>query len=86
MNERLELSLRCAREHRDDMARWLALEVLLNDPEALADAVLEEHLYALQDKIEQKLRAAARTIERKKIKYSLDNSPDLSGDTDLEFS
>ena len=41
------------------MARWLALEVLLNDPMALEDTVLEEHLYALQDKIEQKLRAAA---------------------------
>ena len=59
MNENLELSLRHAREHRDDMARWLALEVLLNDPKALEDTVLEEHLYALQDKIEQKLRAAA---------------------------
>jgi hypothetical protein len=59
VNETLELSLRQAREHRDDMARWLALEVLLNDPEALGDAVLEEHLYVLQDSIEQKLRAAA---------------------------
>ena len=59
MNENLELSLRHAREHRDDMARWLALEVLLNDPGALEDAVLEERLYALQDKIEDKLRAAA---------------------------
>ena len=59
MNEKLELSLQHAREHRDDMARWLALEVLPNDPKALEDTVLEEHLYALQDKIEQKLRAAA---------------------------
>lgn len=58
MNETLELSLQQAREHRDDMARWLALEVLLNDPEALGDSVLEEHLYVLQDRIEQKLRAA----------------------------
>ena len=58
MNEILELSLRNAREHRDDMARWLALEVLLNDPAALEDPVLEEHLYHLQDKIEAKLRAA----------------------------
>ena len=41
------------------MARWLALEVLLNDPEALCDPMLEERLYILQDKIEQKLRAAA---------------------------
>jgi hypothetical protein len=59
VNENLELSLRHAREQRDDMARWLAVEVLLSDPKALEDAVLEERLYALQDKIEQKLRAAA---------------------------
>lgn len=58
MNEILELSLKNAREHRADMARWLAVEVLLNDSGALADPVLEDGLYALQDKIEQKLRAA----------------------------
>lgn len=57
MNEILERSLRNAREHRDDMSRWLAVEVLLNDPTALGDSVLEEHLYTLQDKIEQQLRA-----------------------------
>lgn len=59
MNEILERSLRNAREHRADMARWLAVEVLLNDPKALEDSQLEERLYALQDKIEEKLRAAA---------------------------
>lgn len=59
MNEILEQSLRNAREHRGDMARWLALEVLLNDPTALEDSVLEDRLYLLQDKIEQKLRAPA---------------------------
>jgi hypothetical protein len=59
VNEILEQSLRNAREHRDDMARWLALEVLLSDPTALADPVLEERLYLLQGKIEQKLRAQA---------------------------
>lgn len=58
MNEILEQSLRNAREHRDDMARWLAVEVLLNDPTALEDPALEERLYLLQDKIEEKLRAA----------------------------
>jgi hypothetical protein len=58
VNEILEQSLRNAREHRDDMARWLAVEVLLNDPVALDDPALEEHLYVLQDKIEEKLRAA----------------------------
>jgi hypothetical protein len=59
VNEILDVSLRNAREHRDDMARWLTVEVLLNDPGALADPVLEDRLYALQDKIEQKLRSAA---------------------------
>jgi len=59
VNETLELSLQQAREHRDDMARWLALEVLLNDPEALGDTVLEERLYVLQGRIEEKIRAAS---------------------------
>ena len=59
VNELTELSLRNAREHRDDMARWLALEVLLNDEVALEDALLQEHLIMLQDKIEAKARAVA---------------------------
>jgi hypothetical protein len=59
MNNLTELSLRNAREHRDDMARWLALEVLKTDEMALQDTVLQEHLILLQDKIEAKLRAAA---------------------------
>ncbi|MGH3278642.1 MAG: hypothetical protein ACRDNW_05825 [Trebonia sp.] len=58
MNDNLELSFRHAREHRDDMARRLAVEVLLTDPASLEDPVLVEHLYTLQDAIEQKLRAA----------------------------
>ena len=59
VNDLTELSLRNAREHRDDMARWLALEVLMTDELALEDAVLQEHLILLQDKIEAKVRAAA---------------------------
>jgi hypothetical protein len=59
VNDLTELSLRNAREHRDDMARWLALEVLMNDEIALEDAALQEHLILLQDKIEAKVRAAA---------------------------
>lgn len=55
----LELALRNAREHRDDMARWLALEVLMTDPLACADEELQEHLILLQDKVEAKLRASA---------------------------
>ena len=58
VNENLELSLRNLREYRDEMALWLAVEVLLNDPAALEDPVLEEHLYGLQDKLEARMRAA----------------------------
>jgi hypothetical protein len=58
-NPVLELALRNAREHRDDMARWLALEVLMNDPLACADEALQERLILLQDKVEAKLRASA---------------------------
>ena len=57
INENLELSLQRSREYREDMARWLAVEVLLNDPGALEDPALESCLYGLQDKIEAKLRA-----------------------------
>ena len=59
VNNLTELSLRNAREHRDDMARWLALEVLMTDEMALEDTTLQEHLILLQDKIEAKVRAAA---------------------------
>ena len=55
----LELSLRNAREYRQDMARWLAAEVLMTDPVACQDAMLQEHLLILQDKIEEKMRRAA---------------------------
>jgi hypothetical protein len=55
----LELSLRNAREYRQDMARWLAAEALMTDPVACEDAMLQEHLLMLQDKIEEKMRRAA---------------------------
>ena len=48
----VEAGLRNARENRDDMARWLAVEVLLTDPVALEDSELAERLIALQDRIE----------------------------------
>jgi hypothetical protein len=56
--EYLEMSLRAGRDHRDDMARWLALELLMTDEIAIEDDVLQEHLILLQDKIEEKMRAA----------------------------
>jgi hypothetical protein len=55
--ELVETSLRNARENRDDMARWLAVEVLLSDPVALEDEGLIERLLALQDRIEALTRA-----------------------------
>lgn len=54
----LEMSLRAGRDHRGDMARWLALELLMTDPMALQDNVLQDRLILLQDKIEAKIRAA----------------------------
>jgi hypothetical protein len=54
-----ELALRRARDHRDDMARWLALEVLMTDEIALKDDVLQERLIGLQEKIEAKMREVA---------------------------
>jgi hypothetical protein len=55
----LELSLQAGRDHRDDMARWLALELLMTDEIALQDGTLQGRLIARQDKIEAKMRAAA---------------------------
>lgn len=57
-DQHLEMSLQAGREHREDMTRWLALEVLMTDEMALADDVLQEHLILLQEKIEEKIRAA----------------------------
>ncbi len=53
-----EKSLQAGREHRADMARWLALELLMTDELALQDEALQEHLLLLQEKIEARLRAA----------------------------
>jgi hypothetical protein len=52
----LELSLRHAREHRDDMALWLALQILMTDDMALADDALQDRLILLQDRLEDKIR------------------------------
>lgn len=54
----MEKSLLADREHREDMARWLALEPLMTDEIALQDDALQEHLIILQEKIEAKMRAA----------------------------
>lgn len=56
----LELSLRHAREQRQDMARWLAVEILMTDDMALADTELQNRLICLQDRIEAKTRVSYR--------------------------
>lgn len=55
--ELVEVSLKNLRENREDMARWLAVEVLLADPVALEDDELAERLHALQDRLEELTRA-----------------------------
>ncbi len=56
--ELTEKSIQAGRERRDDMARWLAVEVLMSDPVACEDTGLLNGLSRLQDKIEAGLRAA----------------------------
>jgi hypothetical protein len=53
----VERAVRAGREYRDDMARWLALEVLLTDELAGQDAALQERLLVLQERVEERLRA-----------------------------
>ena len=48
----VEASLGNLREHRDDAARWLAVEVLLSDEAAIEDPDLVNRLHALQDRLE----------------------------------
>jgi hypothetical protein len=52
----LEMALGNAREHRDDMVLWLALQVMMTDDVALADDALQERLIVLQDRIENMMR------------------------------
>ena len=54
----LELSLRHAREQRQDMALWLAVELLMTDDMAVADEELQNCLISLQDRLEDKTRAS----------------------------
>jgi hypothetical protein len=57
MDDIVEQAVRAGREHREDMARWLALEVLMTDEAAGQDNVLQERLSVLQETVEQRLRA-----------------------------
>lgn len=53
----VEKAVRAGREHRDDMARWLALEVLMSDEIAMLEDALQDRLSVLQEAIEERLRA-----------------------------
>lgn len=53
----VEQAVRAGREYRDEMARWLALEVLLADELAGQDDALQERLLLLQERAEEGLRA-----------------------------
>jgi hypothetical protein len=52
----VEVSLGNLREHRDDAARWLAVEVLLSDEASLEDDDLVTRLRTLQDRLEAQTR------------------------------
>lgn len=52
----VEISLSNFREHRDEAARWLAVEVLLSDEAALEDDGLVDSLCRLQDRLEAQTR------------------------------
>jgi hypothetical protein len=52
----MELALRHAREQRDEMVLWLALQVLMSDDVAVADDALQERLIVLQDRVENMMR------------------------------
>jgi len=54
-------AVRAAREHREDMARWLALEVLMSDELVEQDKVLWDRLSVLQEMMEERLREITGT-------------------------
>jgi hypothetical protein len=53
----LELCLQHAREQRDEITLWLAVQVLMSDDVATADEALQDRLCVLQDRIENHMRA-----------------------------
>lgn len=57
----LDGSVEMLREHRREMAAWLALEVLQFDPVAQQDRDLIDRLVTCQERLEARLRAKAAT-------------------------
>jgi hypothetical protein len=53
----LDLALRHAREHREEVTLWLSVQVLMTDDVAMADAILQDRLCVLQDRVENMMRA-----------------------------
>ena len=53
----LEMALGNARQQREDMVLWPALQVMMTDDVALADDALQDRLIILQDRIENMMRA-----------------------------
>ena len=53
----LELCLRHAREQRDEITLWLAVQVLMSDDVPLADDKLQDRLILLQGRVENMMRA-----------------------------
>jgi hypothetical protein len=60
----LELALRHAREQRDEITLWLAVQVLMTDDVALADDTLQDRLIVIQDRIENMMRARYGLADR----------------------
>jgi hypothetical protein len=50
------MCLRHAREQRDEITLWLAVQVLMTDDVATADEKLQDRLCVLQDRIENMMR------------------------------
>jgi len=59
----VERSIDLLREHRDEMAVWLALEVLQLDPVAQQDIELLRRLGLCQERLEERLRAQTSARE-----------------------
>lgn len=64
MTEIAEKSIELGRKHRDDMALWLALEVLMTSSAVEAEDDLYDRLSLFQDKLEARMRAAVGLNER----------------------
>jgi hypothetical protein len=77
-NPKAEASINLLREHRDEMARWLAIEVLALDPVVSEDLVLVDRLLACQEHLEKRLRAKSAVMVDHQEVPSTPNDPPSS--------